>query len=64
MAKNTLDKDGELTEAIRYFIISFKKPVEMFAHCVRVHWSVESMHWLLDVVYREDHNQTRQVRCL
>lgn len=35
MAKNTLDKDGELTEAVRYFIISFKKLVEMFVHCVR-----------------------------
>lgn len=32
--------------------------METFAYCLRGHWSVESMHWLLDVVYRESHNQT------
>ncbi|MER0124104.1 ISAs1 family transposase, partial [Streptococcus sp. ZJ93] len=58
MTKNTLDKDGELIEEVRYFIISFKKPIETFAQCVRGQWSIESLHWLLDVVYREDHNQT------
>lgn len=62
MTKNTIDRDGVLTEEVRYFIISFKKDVETFASCVRGHWSVESMHWLLDVVYREDHNQTLDKR--
>ena len=62
MTKNTIDKDGVLTEEVRYFIISFKKDIETFARCVRGHWSVESMHWLLDVVYREDHNQTLDKR--
>lgn len=58
----TIDKDGAITEEVRYFIFSFKKAVETFARCVRGHWSVESMHWLLDVVYREDHNQTLDKR--
>ena len=62
MTKNTIDKDGVLTEEVRYFIISFKKDIETFPRCVRGHWSVESMHWLLDVVYREDHNQTLDKR--
>lgn len=62
MTKNTIDKDGVLTEEVRYFIISFKKDIETFTRCVRGHWSVESMHWLLDVVYREDHNQTLDKR--
>lgn len=62
MTKNTIDKDGVITEEIRYYMISFKKDVETFANCVRGHWSVESMHWLLDVVYREDHNQTLDKR--
>lgn len=62
MTRNRIDRDGVLTEEIRYFILSFKKPVDIFARCVRGHWSVESMHWLLDVVYREDHNQTLDKR--
>lgn len=62
MTKNTIDKDGVLTEEVRYFILSFKKDVKTFAQSVRGHWAVESMHWLLDVVYREDHNQTLDKR--
>lgn len=42
---------------MRYFIFSFNAGVEEFARCVRGHWQVESLHWLLDVVYREDGNQ-------
>ncbi|MGX7776859.1 ISAs1 family transposase [Streptococcus pluranimalium] len=62
MPQNTIDKDGVLSEEIRYFIISFKKTIERFASCVRGHWSVESLHWLLDVVYREDHHRTLDKR--
>lgn len=62
MTKNTIEKDSVKTEERRYFNLSFKKDVEVFAHCVRGHWSVESLHWLLDVVYREDHNQTLDKR--
>lgn len=58
MTKNTIDKDGIITEEVRYFILSFKGDVQTFSRVVRGHWSVESLHWLLDVVYREDKNQT------
>ena len=30
----------------------------MFARAVRGHWEVESMHWQLDVTFREDANHT------
>ena len=30
----------------------------MFSRAVRGHWSVERMHWHLDVTFREDANQT------
>ena len=62
MTRNTIDRDGQLSQEVRYFIFSFKPDVSTFAHSVRGHWSVESMHWLLDVVYREDHNQTLDKR--
>jgi predicted transposase YbfD/YdcC len=32
--------------------------MEEFARAVRGHWAVESMHWHLDVTFREDHNRT------
>ncbi len=62
MTKNTIDKDGIITEEVRYFILSFKGDVQTFSQVVRGHWSVESLHWLLDVVYREDKNQTLDKR--
>lgn len=62
MTKNRIDKDGVITEETRYFILSFKQDVQTFSQVVRGHWSVESLHWLLDVVYREDHNQTLDKR--
>ena len=62
MTKNTIDKDGVITEEVRYFILSFNGDVQTFSQVVRGHWSVESLHWLLDVVYREDKNQTLDKR--
>lgn len=62
MTRNTIDKDGQLSQEIRYFIFSFKPDVTTFATSVRGHWCVERLHWLLDVVYREDHNQTLDKR--
>ena len=32
--------------------------IEEIARCVRGHWLVESVHWYLDVTFREDGNQT------
>jgi len=48
---------GESIE-VRYFISSLKPDAELFSKAVRGHWAVESMHWHLDVTFREDHNQT------
>ncbi|MGT2843841.1 ISAs1 family transposase [Streptococcus hongkongensis] len=62
MTRTTIDRDGQLSQEVRYFIFSFKPDVMTFSHSVRGHWSVESMHWLLDVVYREDHHQTLDKR--
>ncbi|BAN62254.1 IS1548, transposase [Streptococcus anginosus subsp. whileyi CCUG 39159] len=58
MTRNRIERDGELREEVRYFIFSFNAGVEEFARCVRGHWQVESLHWLLDVIYREDGNRT------
>ena len=34
------------------------KNYELFHRAVRGHWSVESMHWHLDVTFKEDANTT------
>ena len=58
MEKKTLtDETGERVE-YRYDISSLKLEEETLRRAVRGHWSVESMHWQLDVTFREDANQT------
>lgn len=42
----------------RYFILSTQVSGQELAACVRGHWKVESLHWQLDVVFREDANKT------
>jgi predicted transposase YbfD/YdcC len=44
----------------RYFINSIKPDAKAFAHAVRSHWGVEnSLHWCLDVTFREDDSRIR-----
>jgi len=51
---------GEQTKTQkRFYISSLDRPAEDFQTMIRDHWSVEnSCHWVLDTVFREDHNQT------
>ena len=56
--KTIVHKNGEKAIEYRYFISSLKPDVELFSRAVRKHWSVEVMHWHLDVTFREDANQT------
>lgn len=43
----------------RYFISSAPLDIERLANAVRGHWGVESMHWLLDVVFKDDLSRYR-----
>lgn len=59
MEKKTLKrKDGNVSVEYRYFISSLKTDIALFSRAVRQHWSVEVMHWHLDVTFREDANHT------
>jgi hypothetical protein len=37
-----------------YYISSIDKSAEELLNIIREHWKIESMHWMLDVVFSED----------
>ncbi|GAU77876.1 mobile element protein [Fusibacter sp. 3D3] len=63
MVRRTVTTKGKESVEVSYFISSLKTPeegpCEVFAKAVRSHWGVESCHWILDVVFREDHSRVR-----
>ena len=59
MMISKVEKNGEITEERHYHITSLKN-VEEYAESARSHWGVEgSLHWCLDVTFREDHSRMR-----
>ena len=51
---------GEVKHQTRFFISSLKPDAEKIAQSVREHWYVENkLHWVLDVVYKEDDSRMR-----
>ena len=55
--KTIRDEKGERKEN-RYYLSSLGSDIETLKRAIRGHWSIESMHWHLDVTFREDANTT------
>lgn len=57
-AVTTIEKNGKTLQDTRYYISSHSVEIDHFKMAVRGHWSIESMHWHLDVTFNEDGNHT------
>jgi predicted transposase YbfD/YdcC len=50
---------GKTTSSTHYYLTSHRGTAAELAGLIRGHWGIESMHWVLDVVYREDDRRVR-----
>ena len=56
----TRHADGTESDEVRYYLSSRYLSGQRFGQAVRGHWGIESMHWVLDVNFREDDSRTRE----
>jgi predicted transposase YbfD/YdcC len=56
----TRHADGTESDEVRYYLSSRYLGGKRFGEAVRGHWGIESMHWVLDVNFREDDSRTRE----
>ena len=55
------EMDGKVQTATRYFALSWMPTPEAFMATVRAHWGIENtLHWQLDVSFREDAARNRK----
>lgn len=59
MVERQVTSKGKKTIEYSYYIGSIKS-AKQFEKAARNHWKIESMHWNLDVTYKDDANKTRK----
>lgn len=61
MVRSERRRGEETTVEHRYFISSLESDAQLTLRAVRTHWEIENkVHWVLDVVFREDDSRIRK----
>jgi predicted transposase YbfD/YdcC len=61
MIEASREKDGKVQQETRFYVSSLAAKAPTFNQLVRSHWGIENnLHWMLDVVFREDQSRTRK----
>jgi predicted transposase YbfD/YdcC len=60
MIHSTTEQAGKTTRETRTYISSAPLDIDRIAAAIRGHWGVESMHWILDVQFKDDLSRYRQ----
>jgi predicted transposase YbfD/YdcC len=61
MVEARREKEGKVQQETRFYVSSLEAAATTFNRLVRNHWGIENnLHWMLDVVFREDQSRTRK----
>jgi len=61
MIEATVEKGGKITKTRHYHVSSRPLTAQDYLNAARDHWAVEnSLHWVLDVTFDEDHARNRK----
>jgi predicted transposase YbfD/YdcC len=59
MVESTREIGPKIESETRFYITSLVLAAALLGPIIRSHWSVESMHWIMDMVFRDDECRVR-----